>query len=79
MKELTFVDKFEALKEFYDKHEFHYVFDCIDGNATIVDGRYFIYDDGVIFDNEKAEDIPEEIFKIRDYILKIKLGGNEQC
>jgi hypothetical protein len=32
--------------------------------------RYEIWSDGIVYDTEKAEDIPEYIFEIRDLIMK---------
>jgi hypothetical protein len=34
--------------------------------------RYEIWSDGIVYDTEKAEDIPEYIFEIRDLIMKEK-------
>jgi hypothetical protein len=36
--------------------------------AVIYD-RYEIWDDGVVYDTEKAEDIPSHIFEIRDLLI----------
>lgn len=38
--------------------------------CLIIDDRYWMYDDGVIYDTEKAEDIPQWIFKFRDFVLE---------
>jgi hypothetical protein len=37
---------------------------------AVIYNRYEIYNDGTIYDTEKAEDIPQIIFKIRDILLK---------
>lgn len=37
--------------------------------TILVDDRYAIYPDGVIYDTEKAEDIPGYVFEIRDKII----------
>ena len=37
--------------------------------ANIFD-RYEIWSDGIVYDTEKAEDIPEYIFEIRDLIIE---------
>jgi len=37
--------------------------------ANILD-RYEIWSDGIVYDTERAEDIPEYIFEIRDLIMK---------
>lgn len=33
-------------------------------------GKYEIYLDGTIYDTENADDIPQIMFKVRDFILK---------
>jgi hypothetical protein len=40
-------------------------------DSFLVDGRYKIYkSDGCIYDTEKADDIPQYIFKLRDTLIK---------
>lgn len=40
--------------------------------ATI--GQYEIYEDGVIYDTQDAQDIPQYIFNIRDILIHQKKG-----
>lgn len=41
--------------------------------SWIVNDRYEIYmDDGVVYDTEQAQDIPEYIFQIRDTLMSIQ-------
>jgi len=35
-----------------------------------INNRYQLYQDGVIYDNDKGEDIPLWIFEFRDFILR---------
>lgn len=44
-------------------------------NTALIDDRYLIYSDGVVYDTEKAEDIPSYVFQIRD---KITSGSDER-
>ena len=40
-------------------------------NCWIVNDRYWIYkSDGCIYDNDKAEDIPQNLFALRDLLIK---------
>jgi len=44
--------------------------------TILIDERYLIYYDGVIYDTLKAEDIPQHIFKMRDILRENGfLGG----
>ena len=36
----------------------------------LIKKRWTIYSDGVIYDTEKAKDIPQWIFELRDFILE---------
>lgn len=36
----------------------------------LVDGRYSIYFDGVVYDNQAARDIPYYIYNLRDELIK---------
>ncbi len=38
-------------------------------NAIVIDGRYIMYQDGVVYD-ELGKDIPQWIFEFRDFILE---------
>jgi len=41
----------------------------------IINNRYLVYKDGVIYDSWRGEDIPQTIFKWRDELLKnLKVG-----
>ena len=41
------------------------------GNCWFIDGRYKVYkSDGCVYDTDKAEDIPQYIFNLRDNKLK---------
>lgn len=37
--------------------------------TVLIDDRYLIYPDGVVYDTDEAEDIPSYVFKIRDKII----------
>lgn len=37
--------------------------------TVLIDDRYLIYPDGVVYDTEEAKDIPSYVFKIRDKII----------
>ncbi len=39
-------------------------------NYWLINNRYAIYRDGIIYDTKKASDIPTSIFKIRDNLIK---------
>ena len=41
-------------------------------SLATIENRYEIYSDGVIYDTEKGEDIPQYIFKIRDILIENK-------
>lgn len=42
-------------------------------DSYFIDGRYKVYkSDGCVYDTDKAEDIPQYIFELRDSKLKIK-------
>lgn len=43
---------------------------CNKKKFFIINNRYSIYQDGVIYDTEKAKDIPQWIFELRDFILE---------
>jgi len=36
----------------------------------LIQNRYEIYQDGVIYDTKEARDIPQYIFELRDFILE---------
>jgi hypothetical protein len=39
--------------------------------SWIINGRYQIYsDDGTVYDTIKAVDIPQYIFKLKDFLIK---------
>lgn len=38
--------------------------------SYIIHNRYEIYSDGVVYDHEHAEDIPQWIFELRDFVLE---------
>lgn len=44
--------------------------DTPDGDAIILAGRYWMYRDGVIYDNERAQDIPLWVFRLRDFLTE---------
>ena len=39
-------------------------------NSIIINGRYEMFEDGVIYDTKEAKDIPQWIFEFRDFVLK---------
>lgn len=43
---------------------------CTLENYWLVNERYAIYRDGIIYDTKKASDIPTSIFKIRDKLIQ---------
>jgi hypothetical protein len=49
---------------------YDYDSDIVDkGEHWVYQDRYAIYRDGVIYDLERAADIPAEVFKVRDQLL----------
>ena len=40
------------------------------GDKIIIDNRYEMYSDGVIYDTQKSDIIPQWIFEFKDFILK---------
>lgn len=41
----------------------------IEGDAMVIDKRYWMYPDGVVYDNLHGGDIPQWIFEFRDFVL----------
>jgi hypothetical protein len=37
--------------------------------SIVIDDRYQMYQDGVIYDTTQAKDIPQWIFEFRDFVL----------
>ena len=46
--------------------------------SYLINNRYKIYQDGTIYDTKNAEDIPQWIFELRDFILENYLDMKEQ-
>ena len=38
--------------------------------GILINDRYKMYNDGVIYDTKEAKDIPQWIFELRDFILE---------
>jgi len=38
-------------------------------NSILIGNRYRLYNDGIIYDTEKAGDIPQWIFEFRDFMI----------
>ena len=45
-----------------------------DSSHYLVNNRYTIYFDGVIYDTLKSKDIPQQIFKLRDFFTNFYLN-----
>ena len=43
---------------------------------AIIFNRYEIYEDGTIYDIQKAQDIPQEIFEIKDFLINLINSDN---
>ena len=49
-------------------------------DSFFIDGRYKIYkSDGCVYDTDKAEDIPQYIFELRDNKLLKKITATKLC
>lgn len=44
--------------------------DKLFGSRLILNNRWVMYDDGVIYDTQNAKDIPQWIFEFRDFVLE---------
>jgi len=40
------------------------------GESILIDNRYQMYQDGVIYDTEQAKDIPQWVFEFKEFVLR---------
>ena len=64
LTQLSSLDKNESVIEKKSMKEEKESFETV-----LIDDRYLIYPDGVVYDTEEAKDIPSYVFKIRDKII----------